>query len=107
MEAVYAAAAEAALHLDDILARRTRISIEYPHRGVDSADEVARLVAPVLGWSESDIDREVAVYTARVKAEIESQTQPDDTSADALRLEAPEARREVLDPVPITQPESV
>ncbi|MEV6094868.1 glycerol-3-phosphate dehydrogenase [Nocardia sp. NPDC051981] len=97
VEAVYAAAAEAALHLDDILARRTRISIEYAHRGVDSADEVARLVAPVLGWSEADIEREVAIYTARVRAEIDSQTQPDDASADALRLVAPEARREVLD----------
>ncbi|MFE2997805.1 glycerol-3-phosphate dehydrogenase [Nocardia sp. NPDC059246] len=97
VEAVYAAAAEAALHLDDIMARRTRISIEYAHRGVDSADEVARLVAPVLGWSEADIEREVAIYTARVRAEIDSQTQPDDASADALRLVAPEARREVAD----------
>ncbi|WP_405489578.1 glycerol-3-phosphate dehydrogenase/oxidase [Nocardia sp. NBC_00511] len=107
VEAVYAAAAEAALHLDDILARRTRISIEYAHRGVDSADEVARLVAPVLGWTEADIDREVSVYTARVKAEIESQTRPDDASADALRQEAPEARREVLDPVPTSTSETV
>ncbi|MGW4117508.1 glycerol-3-phosphate dehydrogenase [Nocardia sp. NPDC004711] len=97
VEAVYAAVAEAALHLDDIMARRTRISIEYAHRGIDSADEVARLVAPVLGWSEADIEREVAIYTARVRAEIDSQTQPDDASADALRLVAPEARREVLD----------
>ncbi|WP_067720616.1 glycerol-3-phosphate dehydrogenase [Nocardia yamanashiensis] len=99
VEAVYAVAAEGALHLDDILARRTRISIEYAHRGVESAEEVARLVAPVLGWSDADIAREVSVYTARVKAEIESQTQADDASAEALRLEAPEARREVLDPV--------
>ncbi|WP_433564758.1 glycerol-3-phosphate dehydrogenase [Nocardia sp. CA-151230] len=97
VEAVYAAVAEAALHLDDIMARRTRISIEYAHRGVQSADEVARLVAPVLGWSEADIEREVAIYTARVRAEVESQTQPDDASADALRLEAPDARRQVLD----------
>ncbi|QLY32037.1 glycerol-3-phosphate dehydrogenase [Nocardia huaxiensis] len=101
VEALYAAAAEGALHLDDILARRTRISIEYAHRGVDCADQVARLVAPILGWSDADIAREVETYSARVKAEIESQTQPDDAAADALRQEAPEARREVLDPVPI------
>ncbi|GAB4583413.1 glycerol-3-phosphate dehydrogenase [Nocardia sp. IFM 10818] len=96
VEVVYAAAAEAALHLDDILARRTRISIEYAHRGVDCAEEVAKLVAPVLNWSKSDIAREVDTYKARVKAEIESQTQPDDASAEALRLEAPEARAKVL-----------
>ena len=41
VEAVYAVTAEGALHLEDVLARRMRISIEYPHRGVDCAREVA------------------------------------------------------------------
>jgi glycerol-3-phosphate dehydrogenase len=102
VEAVYAAAAEGALHLEDILARRMRISIEYPHRGVNCALEVAELVAPVLGWTAEDVDREVATYGARVEAEILSQTQPDDASADALRASAPEARAEILEPVPLT-----
>ncbi|WFR74023.1 glycerol-3-phosphate dehydrogenase/oxidase [Prescottella defluvii] len=96
VEAVYAAAAEGALHLEDILARRTRISIEYTHRGVNCAEQVARLVAPVLGWDEATIDREVETYRARVEAEIMSQAQPDDGSADALRAAAPEARAEIL-----------
>jgi glycerol-3-phosphate dehydrogenase len=102
VEARYAAAAEGALHLEDILARRTRISIEYPHRGVDCAREVADVVAPVLGWSAADVDREVANYTARVEAEILSQAQPDDVSADELRASAPEARAELLEPVPLS-----
>ncbi len=102
VEAAYAAAAEGALHLEDILSRRMRISIEYPHRGVDCAREVAEVVAPVLGWSAEDIDREVATYIARVEAEVLSQTQPDDASADALRAAAPEARAEILEPVPLT-----
>lgn len=101
VEAWYAAAAEGALHLEDILARRMRISIEYPHRGVDCAREVAEVVAPVLGWSEEDIDREVKTYRARVDAEIRSQQEPDDESADALRAAAPEARAEILEPVPL------
>ena len=101
VEALYAAAAEGALHLEDILARRMRISIEYPHRGVDCAREVAELVAPVLGWSGADVDREVANYSARVEAEILSQAQPDDVSADELRASAPEARAEILEPVPL------
>ncbi len=101
VEAVYAAAAEGALHLEDILARRMRISIEYPHRGVDCAREVAEVVAPVLGWSPEEVDREVSTYLARVEAEVQSQTQPDDESADALRAAAPEARAEILEPVPI------
>jgi glycerol-3-phosphate dehydrogenase len=100
VEAVYAAAAEGALHLDDILARRTRISIEYPHRGANCAEQVAQLVAPILGWDEEEIDREVQTYQARVDAEIRSQTKPDDASADALRIEAPEPRPQILEPVP-------
>ncbi|WP_067646433.1 glycerol-3-phosphate dehydrogenase/oxidase [Nocardia harenae] len=100
VEAVYAVAAEGALHLDDILARRTRISIEYPHRGAACAEQVARLVAPILGWDEAEVDREISTYQARVDAEIRSQTQPDDGSADALRAAAPEPRGEILEPVP-------
>ncbi|MFC0446676.1 glycerol-3-phosphate dehydrogenase [Rhodococcus jostii] len=98
VEVVYAAAAEGALHLDDILARRTRIAIEYSHRGVNCAEQVAQLVAPVLGWDADDVDREVKTYQARVEAEVQSQAQPDDLSADALRAAAPESRIELLEP---------
>jgi len=102
VEAAYAAVAEGALHLEDVLARRTRIAIEYSHRGVDCAREVADIVAPILGWTAADVDREVETYIARVEAEVLSQAQPDDASADALRASAPEARAEILEPVPLT-----
>lgn len=98
VEVVYAASHEGALHVEDTLARRTRISIEYPHRGVDSAPQVAELMGEVLGWDEDTIAREVKVYTARVEAERDSQTQPDDQAADARRSAAPEARPELLEP---------
>jgi glycerol-3-phosphate dehydrogenase len=89
-EAVYAASHEGARHLDDVLARRTRISIETFDRGVGVADEVARLVAPVLGWSDEQVEREVEHYRKRVEAERESQRMPDDETADAARMGAPE-----------------
>ena len=92
VEVRYGASHEGALHLDDLLARRTRISIDTFDRGVAAAPEVARLVAPVLGWSEEDIAREVEHYRARVAAERESQQQPDDLTADAARLGAPDVR---------------
>ncbi|MGW0893325.1 glycerol-3-phosphate dehydrogenase [Saccharopolyspora gloriosae] len=98
-EVVYACTHEGALHLEDVLTRRTRISIEYPHRGVESADAVARLMAEVLGWDEARIAREVEVYTARVEAERDSQTQPDDEAADAKRSAAPEVRTELTEPI--------
>ncbi|NKE55987.1 glycerol-3-phosphate dehydrogenase [Lentzea sp. PSKA42] len=99
VEAVYAASHEGAMHLEDVLTRRTRISIEYAHRGVDSAEAVARLVALVLGWDEDAIKREVEVYCARVEAERASQAQPDDQAADAVRAAAPEARAQLTEPV--------
>jgi glycerol-3-phosphate dehydrogenase len=89
-EIVYGAKAEGARHLDDILARRTRISIEAWDRGAEAAEAAARLVAPVLGWNEATIEREVSFYLRRVQSERDSQDQPDDESADKVRLEAPD-----------------
>ncbi|MFG1625993.1 glycerol-3-phosphate dehydrogenase/oxidase [Kribbella sp. NPDC049227] len=89
-EIVYGAKAEGARHLDDILARRTRISIEAWDRGVGAAEAAARLVAPILGWDEATIEREVSFYIRRVQSERASQDQPDDESADKVRLEAPD-----------------
>ncbi len=91
-EVVYACAAEGALHVEDVLTRRTRISIETSHRGADSAAATAELMARVLGWDATTRDREVANYVARVEAERESQRMPDDLTADAARLGAPEVR---------------
>ncbi len=98
VEVVYAAGNEGALHLEDTLARRTRISIEYPHRGVDCAEDVAALMGEVLGWDTATREREIKVYQARVEAERDSQTQPDDQAADARRSAAPEARPDLLEP---------
>jgi glycerol-3-phosphate dehydrogenase len=92
VELVYGAAHEGAQHLDDLLARRTRISIETPHRGVESAEPVARAVAGVLGWDEQRITNEVESYRARVDAERRSQEAADDQAADAVRVAAPDTR---------------
>ena len=91
-EVVYACAAEGALHLEDVLTRRTRISIETSHRGAASAAAAADLMARVLGWDAATRDREVATYVAGVEAERESQRMPDDESADAARLHVPDIR---------------
>jgi glycerol-3-phosphate dehydrogenase len=88
----YAATHEAALHLDDILARRTRMSIETKHRGVDAAQETADLVRDVLGWDDDQVRAEVDSYTQRVAAERRSQELGDDAASDAARREAPEVR---------------
>jgi glycerol-3-phosphate dehydrogenase len=89
VEAKYAVTHEGALHLQDVLTRRTRISIEAWDRGVAAAPEVADLMAGLLDWTDEAKKREVDRYLARVAAERESQTKPDDDSAEAARLEAP------------------
>jgi glycerol-3-phosphate dehydrogenase len=89
-EVVYAASHEGAMHLEDVLARRTRISIEAWDRGVSAAPVAAALMAAELGWDEAKTQYEVDRYLARVAAERASQEQPDDASADRVRLEAPD-----------------
>ena len=88
VEAVYAASHEGARHLDDILARRTRASIEGWDRGVSAAPVVADLIASVLDWDDVKKKNEVEHYLARVDAERASQEQDDDEKADAVRLAA-------------------
>jgi glycerol-3-phosphate dehydrogenase len=88
----YAVTHEGALHLEDVLTRRTRISIEYPHRGVDCARQVADLMGDILGWDDATRGREIDNYVLRVAAERASQAAFDDEGADAVRTAAPEVR---------------
>ena len=91
-EMLYAVTHEGALHLDDLLARRTRISVDTAHRGVLSARPVAELVATVLGWSPEHVEAEVAAYEHRVAQELASQGALDDEQAQAHRSLAPGRR---------------
>ena len=85
VEVRYAASHEGALHLEDVLTRRTRISIETWDRGLEAAEPAARLIAEVLNWSEDDVVRDVELYRLRVAAERRSRnsatTAPPNSSA--------------------------
>lgn len=94
-EVVYAATHEGALHIEDVLARRTRISIEAWDRGVEAAPIVADLMAAELGWDNERRQWEVEHYLRRVEAERASQEEPDDESADRVRLAAPDVSSRV------------
>jgi glycerol-3-phosphate dehydrogenase len=91
-EVLFAVTHEGALHLDDVLTRRTRLSIECSDRGTDAAPLVAQIMAGVLGWDAETVNLELEHYNARVAAELESQTKPDDLTADAARLGAGDVR---------------
>ncbi len=92
-EVVHAVRSEAALHLDDVLTRRTRLSVETADRALGVATEVAELMAPELGWTTERIRDEVRYYSERVSAERASQTHDTDLSASAARLVAADARQ--------------
>lgn len=85
-EVVYAVTHEGARHLDDLLTRRTRISIETFDRGVAAAPGAAALMAAELGWDEARTADEVDHYLRRVEAERRSQRQATDQEADEARV---------------------
>jgi len=87
-EIVYAASHEGALHLDDVLMHRTRLNYEQADKGVGALEQIADLVAPILGWDAATRSREIAAYTARAEAEDAAAQETDDASAEKVRLRA-------------------
>ena len=68
-EIVYAASHEGARSVDDVISRRTRLSFEAANHGLYLAEEVAALIAPVLGWSAKDRKESTADYAGLVERE--------------------------------------
>jgi glycerol-3-phosphate dehydrogenase len=85
VEIVHAATHEGALHVDDVLTRRTRLYLEAGDRGLIAARHAARLMGEVLGWDDQTRSDEVARYQRRVAAELEAQSAPDDATAAHIR----------------------
>jgi glycerol-3-phosphate dehydrogenase len=89
-EAHYAVSHEGALHLEDVLAHRTRLVYEIVDRGTEAAAEVASVVAPLLGWDAADEEREVRAWQERIEAERHAEEAPDDEAAERARLATPD-----------------
>ncbi len=95
VEIVHAASHEGALHIDDVLTRRTRLYLEAGDRGLVAARHASRLMGDVLGWDDATRSGEVSRYQQRVAAELEAQSAPDDDAAAAIRerVQDPRNRR--------------
>ncbi|MEV0892358.1 glycerol-3-phosphate dehydrogenase/oxidase [Promicromonospora sp. MEB111] len=89
-EVHYAVSHEGALHLEDVLSHRTRLVYEVADRGTAAAEEIAAVVAPLLGWDASDAEREVRSWQARIDAERQAEQAPDDEGAERARLTTPD-----------------
>jgi glycerol-3-phosphate dehydrogenase len=80
-EAVHACTHQGALDLDDVLSRRTRVSIEAADRGRAAARVIAPLVGEALGWSDERTADELRRYERLRDAEEAAETAPDDATA--------------------------
>jgi len=82
-EVVYAARAEMARTVDDVLSRRTRARLLARDASAAAADDVATLMAAALGWSDDERRQQVASYRALVAEERRAGDLPE-TALDAL-----------------------
>ena len=87
-EVAYAVSAEGALHLDDIISRRLRATMEYPDRGVAAAAEIAAFVAPLLGWDGDQEAAELQAFTDFIAADLAAQQHTTDAAANAAMTAA-------------------
>jgi glycerol-3-phosphate dehydrogenase len=88
-EIVYAITHEGALHLDDIMLRRTRMGFEYEARALAALDEVSAIAAAHLGWTARQRQAEVDAYRDAAAADAAAALEPDDASASRIRSAAP------------------
>ena len=68
-EVAYAVCAEGALHIEDVLVRRTRLFIEAPDSGASAAEDTGALMGKLLGWGRRQRAAEIARYLSLVNAE--------------------------------------
>jgi len=84
-EVVYATSHEGALHIDDVLERRLRVSFESWDSGRAAAPVVAARMQRQLGWSGTQAEAELVAYQQRVAAEQASQRELTDDAASLAR----------------------
>src|SRR5262249_10883051 len=76
-EAVHAVRHEMARTLDDVLTRRTRARLLARDASAAAADDVATLIAPELGWDDTERARQVKEYRAPAAAERDGADLPE------------------------------
>ncbi len=69
-EIIYAVTHEGAMSVDDVISRRTRLAFEAPNAGLHLVDEIATIIAPLLGWSAKEKKASIAHYQNQVAAEV-------------------------------------
>lgn len=88
-EVFFAVTDEGARHLDDVLARRTRLTMETADRGRSAAPAVARIMAGLLGWDDRQLEAEVEDFLRQRAAEERAEGLLDEAEADEVVRSTP------------------
>lgn len=91
-EAFYAVTHEDAIHLDNVLECRLRVSMEYAYRGVDSARAATGLAVLVLGWSRETMRRGIKVFVEHVETILAAEHELIDKAVNETASHAVETR---------------
>ncbi len=84
-DVVFAVTHEGALHIEDIMDRRVRLSYNKADAGLTSLDQVADLAAQYLGWDEEQKEHEKESYRSVCEAVWQAQKIRLEPQAQAVR----------------------
>ncbi|MDO5747074.1 MAG: glycerol-3-phosphate dehydrogenase/oxidase [Actinomycetaceae bacterium] len=76
---------EGAIHLEDTMCHRTRLTYERRNHGLDAAPECADIMASLLGWDSATRTAEIEAYTKRCHAEDEAANIANEKSSQKAR----------------------
>ena len=84
-EVAYGITHEGALHLEDLMVTRTRLTYEVRGHALAAVEEIADLAAELLGWDPARRETEIRAYRDRCAAEDAAAAEPDDHAAATAR----------------------
>ncbi|MDO5672477.1 MAG: glycerol-3-phosphate dehydrogenase/oxidase [Actinomycetaceae bacterium] len=84
-EVAFALTHEGALHLEDVLLNRVRLSFEHRDKGISAVETIADMCQAELGWNKQQRAREIEVYKQRCAIEEEAEGILTEKEAQALR----------------------
>lgn len=89
-EIAFAATHEQVVHLEDVMLHRTRLTYEQTDGGLAALDEIADILAPILGWDAARVEQEKQSYRDRRAAEAAAAETSSDADGARARAQAPD-----------------
>lgn len=94
-EVAFGVTHEGALHIEDMLCNRVRLTYEHKDRGLSAMDEVADIMGELLEWDDEKKEAEKSAYRERCEAEQAALEVEDETESQRIR-----GRRGDVTPMP-------